>query len=937
MKITYDAKSFLIDGERRLIASGEVHYFRMPAAEWDTVLQEVKNCGLNAISTYIPWNFHEPVEGKWDFKGDRDLEAFLKLCKKKDLLVIAKPGPFIRAEWDFGGFPAWLHAQGVKHFRTSDVTYMSAVDKYLDKILSLLARYQVNKNGPVFLVQIEDTFDEAPQDPAYLRHLESKFKKKLTVPLYFSLGNTFLGGGHVKGALIAVCAYDRVTEHLKDIKRLATQTKQPLMVSQFWTGRYSVWGEEVQKRQRKSIVSHLNEALGAGACLINQTMFFGGTNFGDTAGRSVGGDSFFVTQSYDYDAPIAETLQKRDKAMSMSLWARWARGQEKVLLGSDVINEDHPVVPSEVDVTARVNGHTRIYFLYNPTNETIHGKIQVDEPIHFTLKPGSRRVFSYNVPLTANMSVRGSSHPYFYQWVGKRMVVVLWGKPGEKLQFYASGTLDVKDRSNDEILLEHEREGFVLSAEISNRPQKLLADILFENGNHEILFLIVNRQLAEQSTYDETMHKLVLGSADVDFKKNTARMDPGPRTIVTVTPDTCEEDYMNVKEVAPKSVKVAMTSAFGESDILSTLEERKDWQKAQPGKDFVEYGFTGSRAWYRLVCNFEEAGKRSVIFPHFEDQFVVFHNGNYQGIYGRLGAGPEVKITAKKGENVFHLLSESWGRYSFGTKLAEKKGLILPIYDGGEVQDFADGWHFLEAAGPLDFKIFSAPTFHGRGWETGTLKNALDRSGYVCARRKFKVPAWVRRVQLNLHAGDVEIQVSLNGQLVGSHPDKLGSQYKELELTPQLINGENTLALFFKGPTNQYRHCELLLLGEEMQGDLTVCEGVWPKNDLDVLKSKKWTKSSKSKFGYWKGQFSVAVNQQVAAASLNFKKHGRGAVWINGNYLGRHWSVGPQEVYKIPISWLKAKNELLVLEEEAGIPGDAEVIVTLKNQEIKVP
>ncbi len=77
---------------------------------------------LNAISTYIPWNLHEPREATSDFEGDNDLEGFLKLCKQLNLMVIAKPGPLHPQRLSYGGFPAWLHAKGVRHFRTSDAT-----------------------------------------------------------------------------------------------------------------------------------------------------------------------------------------------------------------------------------------------------------------------------------------------------------------------------------------------------------------------------------------------------------------------------------------------------------------------------------------------------------------------------------------------------------------------------------------------------------------------------------------------------------------------------------------------------------------------------------------------------------------------------------------------------------------------------------------------
>ena len=111
-----------------------------------------------------------------------------------------------------------------------------------------------------------------------------------------------------------------------------------------------------------------------------------------------------------------------------------------------------------------------------------------------------------------------------------------------------------------------------------------------------------------------------------------------------------------------------------------------------------------------------------MIIPDLEDQFAVFLNDAYMGLYGRLGKALDMELIVKPGENRLYLLATSWGRYCFGAKLGDKKGLIAPIFDNGEVQSFSEGWHFLEAAGPLDFKIFSSPTFSGRGWEIGGLE-----------------------------------------------------------------------------------------------------------------------------------------------------------------------------------------------------------------------
>jgi hypothetical protein len=941
MKITYDTKSFLFDGQRRLVLSGDVPYFRLPKAEWKHVLAQAKQTGLNSISTYIPWNVHEPVEGQWCWSEEADLEGFLKLAKSMDLLVIAKPGPFIRTDWSFGGFPAWLHALGVRHLRTSDATYMAAVDKYLDKMLSVLARHQISKGGNIFLVQIEDAFDLVPQDPAYLRHLENKFKKKLSVPVYFNLADPSVGGGFVKGALLGGAIENEAGKTLRRLRELSGTHRQPLLISQLFTAHAEYWNDGGRKpRSWHEVESVLNDALAGGAALINLTPFAGGSNFGERAGRGLHGDRSFAATSWDGGAPISELGQKTEKALGLGLWARWMRSLEAALLGSERLDEDHPVVPSEIEVIARQQGDTRVYFLHNPTAEPFNGKIQVDEPLSFRLAPGERKVYAFNLAVTPNLAARACSHPYFVEHLGGRAVVVLWGEPGEKLSFYGSGTLDVVARSSDQILVEHERKGFVLSAEFAQRPQRLLAKVMFESGKREVLFLMLTRDLAERCAYDSTRGLLVLGSAEVDFARKTARLSEGSRTLICVSEKDLNEDYYQVKDAEAKTLRVAASHVFDEQALLKRTEGRKDWRVLNVGKDLVEHGIHGDRAWIRLRFNSQVAAQKHLIFPDLEDQFAVFQRGVFLGLYGRLGKGLDLELSVKPGLNELLLGVHSFGRYAEGSKLNEKKGLLLPIFDGGEVQPFGDAWHFLEAAGPLDFQIFSAPTFSGRGWELGALPKTLERSGYVCARKKFKVPDWAKRVRLNLHAGDVRIQVAVNGELVGEHPGARGAQYQEFEITPYLIKdpkAENTMALFFKGPTSGYQHCELLFLGSELKAEMQIAPGLYADNEWEAVKDKGWVKARKGRYGFWRGSFKTPPLKDVAAAVLSLPKHGRGALWLNGHNLGKHWKDGVGGEIKLPLSWLKPVNEILVLEEEAGLPHEAQVRFIPHQAEVKLP
>lgn len=107
-QIDYRRNRFLKDGQPFRYISGSIHYFRVPRFYWKDRLLKMKMAGLNAIQTYVAWNFHELQPGRYNFSGDHDVEHFIQLAHELGLLVILRPGPYICAEWDMGGLPAWL-------------------------------------------------------------------------------------------------------------------------------------------------------------------------------------------------------------------------------------------------------------------------------------------------------------------------------------------------------------------------------------------------------------------------------------------------------------------------------------------------------------------------------------------------------------------------------------------------------------------------------------------------------------------------------------------------------------------------------------------------------------------------------------------------------------------------------------------------------------
>ena len=108
MDFKIEDNKFLKDGKPIKIISGAVHYFRNMPDTWEDIFRKLKALGCNCVETYCAWNMHEKVRGKYDFSKNLDIAKFIRMAQKEDLMVIVRPGPYICAEWEFGGLPWWI-------------------------------------------------------------------------------------------------------------------------------------------------------------------------------------------------------------------------------------------------------------------------------------------------------------------------------------------------------------------------------------------------------------------------------------------------------------------------------------------------------------------------------------------------------------------------------------------------------------------------------------------------------------------------------------------------------------------------------------------------------------------------------------------------------------------------------------------------------------
>lgn len=306
--IDYQKDCFRKDGEPFRYISGSIHYSRIPRVYWKDRLLKMYMAGLNAIQTYIPWNYHEESPGQYSFSGEKDLKHFLQLAQDIGLLVILRPGPYICAEWEMGGLPAWLLNKKDIVLRSSDKDYMAAVNTWMGKILPMIKPLLYQNGGPIITVQVENEYGSYfACDYDYLRSLTKLFRSHLgeDVVLFTTdgAGVSYLKCGSIQGlyATVDFGPGSNITAAFEAQRH--AEPHGPLVNSEFYTGWLDNWGSHHAVVSADWVAKSLNELLRRGAN-VNMYMFIGGTNFGYWNGANEPYNA--QPTSYDYDAPLTE-------------------------------------------------------------------------------------------------------------------------------------------------------------------------------------------------------------------------------------------------------------------------------------------------------------------------------------------------------------------------------------------------------------------------------------------------------------------------------------------------------------------------------------------------------------------------------------------------------------------------------------------------------
>lgn len=296
MMVTLDVNGVAVNGKHKVLLCASFFYFRIPREKWEERADAIVAAGYNTVDIYFPWNYHETAPGTYRFDGDADADAFLALCAKKGLMIIARPGPYICSEWDGGALPAWIAAKG--NVRSADPQFLAATKTWYDRILPVIKKYEYDGQGGVILVQLDNELDffDCPDPEKYIGALRDMAKESgICVPLFACAGqlNALRAGGLTKGVYPTYnfypdslnAGYDGVLRYYADT---LGEMGYPLLISE---------------TNRDAFL--LRREYAAGAKLLGAYNQVGGSNFGFTPSvNNWGAPLAFLSTQYDFESLI---------------------------------------------------------------------------------------------------------------------------------------------------------------------------------------------------------------------------------------------------------------------------------------------------------------------------------------------------------------------------------------------------------------------------------------------------------------------------------------------------------------------------------------------------------------------------------------------------------------------------------------------------------
>ena len=870
--ISYDDRSFLLDGERIWLVSGEIAYFRVPRALWRDRLLKAKRAGLNCISTQIAWNFHEPAEGQWEWEEDRDVGTFIRMADDLGLYVIVRPGPFIGGEWDFGGLPGWLAAKSGVSYRTSNAAFTHFCDKYLAHGLSRLADLQVTRGGNIVLIQSENDYFRTtmPDRQNYLDFVSQLFRRSgFDIPIVTRNGLT---DPVVASAVESVGGFGSEVEQLKKLR--LHQPGAPMLVSEFGSGGADIWGAEHRSRNGREIARRAMEILGCGA-QCNYYPWHGGTNFGFWGARRTCSDAAYQVTSHDADAPLAEGGGLTETYYLTRLVNLTANHMGR-FLGEAVMDSPGVTIRDSTEVLNLLGPGAHWAVVTHHGRDEIH-QVTISLPEGRELSVPLDAIGAAAIPAEVHLSAETK-----LDYANLTPLGFFWNKA---LAFHGPKGWPARISVNGRVLRE--------TVPDSDEPKIL---------DHEGLkIVLVNSDLGMRTwVLDE---HLVFGP---DFVGETIEEDVIPRRggkqfcLLSREGVLSRKKYRDASAAKP-SIRLG---AWKRSSVCrEPVAEDLEWRPIDRPRDVDRLGLHQGYVWYRAEVDCPRPRKCHLFLPDCEDRATIFVNGDRVGVWGRGDGASREPMAAglKKGRNVLTFLADNLGRFcdEFEPFLGGPKGLFGSVY---EAKGLRIGKLKIKAFDQFTRRMVPRPLSH----LIPTLETQPVQAADVSVSLSSVMP-----IHLSFSNVPHHLCVMCNGRVAKFFPNsRTGENFGDLTLGAELKKGANALKFLIWGDLDPKTldNVKFHLLTQDL------CEGAswsvrpWtcPEPGGPVV--------GKERPAWYTAKFK-ADPEVALPLFLRVAGARKGQILLNGHNVGRFWSVGPQKHYYLPSCWLEEENELRLFDE----------------------
>jgi len=857
--IRYDSNCFTINGRDTLVFSAAFHYTRCPKALWRDRLVKLKQAGFNAIETYVFWNYHEPEEGKATLA---EFEEFIKLVQELGFFLIARPGPYVCAEWERGGIPSWVAAKRFP-LRTNHPESIKTSQHWFDQVLPIIQRHQVTTGGPIIMVQVENEYDYSPpildaDKREYIRALARMvWNAGISVPIITCWTKQARQNSDPDMARIMdTCNFYPRWDILRQVppalqKARKEEPAAPLGITELQGGWFSNLGGKLSVDQDGISGQQLNlltkTALEQGVTYFNYYMAFGGTNF-DWAAKT-------MTTTYDYAAPLREPGGLWEKYYAARGICRFLRMFGNVLTRAQMLEGGAESTNPSVSAAERVNGQTAVVFVRENANAAQRFKMTFVDPASPTKRKittpregemdlGARdmKMIPVQVPISGGKLRYSTAEVLAHGLNLDRHFLILYDEPGRLVEI-ALATEDEPRFEGDTVYRYWDPE--YESAVIGVRVEKKEKTLLF---NDHLLIVLVPRDLALRSFAPEFSPKVVPGSeetkpmsvpvitdtyllagsgqhkntlwADLDFLSGehdlTWLLPPLP-TKCRVDGAVSSFEY----DRQWRTARVHVTTSSLPYQPLDLSEGRAWVEKfdpsigqwltgpARPLEDLgpVPYGYV------KYHAQFSYTGQPKMFVTTFaDDGKKVFVNGKLVPEAANQKKQVEVDLAkcARAGANILEIAYEAFGAYNGGRELGDLKGIeFVRLGKDAASGSSIDSWQVQRFPALMGGREIN-PEFPAALWSPTSLKAAGTTKELVPAftwcRTEFALPApqegWTVPWKLAFEA-DRDALLYLNGKFVGRYVT-IGPQKEFYLPEPYLVPvGKKNVLIFVLAYTDQ--------------------------------------------------------------------------------------------------------------------------------------